>query len=135
MTIVIGVGILVLLIAVGVPVGFALGLSSIVALSMIVPTDTTWSLMTNVVHQSTANNVLMTIPMFVMMAEFLTVGGVAEDMLLACNRLLRRVRGGMAMACILGGVIHAAATGSSSASAASLARASYPAGTNESASW
>jgi C4-dicarboxylate transporter, DctM subunit len=127
MTIVIGIGILVLLIVLGVPVGFALGLSSIAALSMIVPLGTTWQLMTNVVHQSTANNVLMTIPMFVLMAEFLTVGGVAEDMLLACNRMLRKVRGGMAMACILGGVIHAAATGSSSASAASLARASYPA--------
>ena len=127
MTIAIGVGILVLLIALGVPVGFALGLSSITALSMIAPFATTLSLMTSVVHQTTANNVLMTIPMFVMMAEFLTVGGVAEDMLLACNRLLRKVRGGMAMACILGGVIHAAATGSSSASAASLARASYPA--------
>ena len=127
MTVVIGVGLLILLIALGVPVGFALGLTSIAALAQVVPANTIWQLMTNVIHQTTANNVLMTIPMFVLMAEFLTVGGVAEDMLLACNRALRKVRGGMAMACILGGVIHAAATGSSSASAASLARASYPA--------
>jgi C4-dicarboxylate transporter DctM subunit len=83
--------------------------------------------LTKVVHSTTANPVLMSIPMFVLMSEFLASSGAAEDLLLSCNRMLRKVRGGLAMACILAGVVHAAATGSSSASAASLARASFPA--------
>lgn len=123
----IAVATLIILMLLGMPIGFSLGITAIASLAMIVPAPTILSLMTNVVHQATGNYVLMTIPMFVLMAEFLAAGGVAEDLLLACNRLLRRIRGGMAMACILAGTVHAAATGSSAASAASLARASFPA--------
>ena len=118
---------LVVLMLLAIPIGLALGLTGMAALAAIVPTGTILATMENLVHKSTSNYVLMTIPMFVLMAEFLAAGGVAEDLLLACNRLLRRIRGGMAMACILAGTVHAAATGSSTASAASLARASFPA--------
>ena len=127
MTVAIAVTILIVLMVLGLPIGFTLGITAIASLAMIVPTGVILSLLTRLVHQSMANYVLLTIPMFVLMAEFLAAGGVAEDLLLACNRLLRRIRGGMAMACILAGTVHAAATGSSAASAASLARASFPA--------
>ena len=127
MTVYFSIILLVVLMLAGLPIGFSLGLTAIASLAVLVPVETITTLMTNVVHSATANYVLMTIPMFVLMAEFLAAGGVAEDLLLACNRLLRKVRGGMAMACILAGTVHAAATGSSAASAASLARASYPA--------
>ncbi|HSV84010.1 MAG TPA: TRAP transporter large permease subunit [Ramlibacter sp.] len=112
---------------VAVPIGFALGLAGIASLSTLIPAQSILALMTKVFHENTANSLILTIPMFVLMAEFLGAGGVAEDLLLACNRVMRRIRGGMAMACILAGTVHAAATGSSSASAASLARASFPA--------
>jgi C4-dicarboxylate transporter, DctM subunit len=127
MTVYLSIGLLILLMLLGLPIAFSLGLTAIASMAMLVPADTILSLMTNLVRQATSNYVLLTIPMFVLMAEFLAAGGVAEDLLLACNRLLRRIRGGMAMACILAGTVHAAATGSSAASAASLARASYPA--------
>jgi C4-dicarboxylate transporter, DctM subunit len=127
MTVFFAIGLMIVLMLLGLPIGFSLGITAITSLSLIVPAGSIMSLMTNVVHQATGNYVLMTIPMFVLMAEFLAAGGVAEDLLLACNRLLRKIRGGMAMACILAGTVHAAATGSSAASAASLARASYPA--------
>jgi len=121
------IGILLLFMMLSIPIGFALGLAGIASLAMMVPAGAIASLMTQVVYSTVANATFLTVPMFVLMAEFLSCGGVAEDLLLACNRLLRRIRGGLAMACILAGVVHAAATGSSSASAASLARASYPA--------
>lgn len=127
MTFTVGTIFLLLSIAVGLPIGFALGLAGIASLSMLVPVNSILALMTKVVHGTAGSYLLLTIPMFVLMAEFLAVGGVAEDLLVACNRLLRRIRGGMAMACILAGTIHAAATGSSTASAASLSRASFPA--------
>lgn len=115
------------LIAVGIPIGFALGIAGVASLAMLIPMDMIYVLMGKVVHGTTANYLLLAIPMFVLMSEFLAAGGVAEDMLYRCNRLLRKVRGGMAMACVLAGAIHAATTGSSAASAASLARASFPA--------
>lgn len=123
----IGVGILLLTMILAVPLGFALGMAGALSLSLIVPINSIMAIMSNVVHGTMASTLLMTIPMFVLMAEFLACGGVAEDLFLSCNRLLRGVRGGLAMACILAGAIHAAATGSSTASAASLARASFPA--------
>jgi tripartite ATP-independent transporter DctM subunit len=127
MTIALGLLCIVAFLLLAIPIGFALGLAGIVSLSNLIPERAILALMTKVFHESTANSIILSVPMFVLMAEFLGAGGVAEDLLLACNRLMRRVRGGMAMACILAGTIHAAATGSSSASAASLARASFPA--------
>ncbi len=127
MTIAIGIFCIVAFLLLALPIGFALGLAGIASLSTMIPSGSILALMTKVFHENTANSLFLTIPMFVLMAEFLGAGGVAEDLLLACHRLLRRIRGGMAMACILAGTVHAAATGSSSASAASLARASFPA--------
>jgi len=127
MTIALGLFCIVAFLLLAIPIGFALGLAGIVSLSTLIPERAILALMTKVFHESTANSLILSVPMFVLMAEFLGAGGVAEDLLLACNRLMRRIRGGMAMACILAGTIHAAATGSSSASAASLARASFPA--------
>ncbi len=122
-----GVLVLLLLIALAVPIGFALGLGGVLSLGMLVPTGTIEALMSKVVRDTSASYVFLTIPMFVLMAEFLSVGRVAEDLFLSCNRVLRKIRGGMAMAVIVAGAIHAAVTGSSTASAASLSRASYPA--------
>ena len=127
MTFAVGVAILISLMLLALPIGFALGIAGFVSLEMIVPLSLIQAIMGKVVHETTSSIVLLTIPMFILMAEFLSCGGVATDLLLACNRALRSIRGGLAMACIAAGAIHAAATGSSTASAASLARASFPA--------
>lgn len=123
----VAVGVLLLMMALALPLGVALGMAGVISLYFTIPTTSILALLSKVVHSTTSNSVLMSIPMFVLMAEFLASSGAAEALLLACNRALRKVRGGLAMACILAGVVHAAATGSSSASAASLARASFPA--------
>lgn len=123
----VAIGVLLLLMMLALPLGVALGMAGVVTLYFTIPLNALLALMSKVVHSTTSNSVLMSIPMFVLMAEFLASSGAAEALLLACNRALRKVRGGLAMACILAGVVHAAATGSSSASAASLARASFPA--------
>lgn len=123
----IGTVVLLLLICLGIPVGFALGIAGVASLAMIVPMDSILALMTKVVHGTTGNYVMLTIPMFVLMAEFLSVGGVAQDLMLASNRLFHKVKGGMAMSCVLAGAVLASASGSSTASAASITRASFPA--------
>lgn len=127
MTFVLGTVFLLLFITLALPIGYALGLAGIASLALLVPTQAILALMTKVVHTTVGNYLFLTIPMFVLMAEFLSSGRVAEDLLLACNRMLRRIRGGMAMAVIVAGALHAAVTGSSTASAASLSRASFPA--------
>lgn len=123
----IGIIILLALIVLGIPVGFALGLAGIAGMAMIVPIESIYALMTKTVHGSTGSYVMLTIPMFVLMAEFLSVGGIAQDLMVASNRVLRKIRGGMAMACVLAGAVLASASGSSTASAASITRSAFPA--------
>ncbi|WP_417209699.1 TRAP transporter large permease [Antarctobacter sp.] len=121
-----GTMILIGFIAIGIPIGFALGLAGIAAMYMLVPTKVVLALMSGVAFETVNSYIIVTIPMFVLMAEFLSAGGVAQDLLIACNRLMRRVRGGMAVATVLAGAVLASASGSSTASAASMTRAAYP---------
>ncbi|SEP93244.1 TRAP transporter large permease [Thalassovita taeanensis] len=121
-----GPAILIALIILGLPIGFALGIAGVLSLSLIIPPAVISAQMSQIVLQTTSHYVLLTIPMFVLMAELLSAGGIAQDLMIACNRLLRRIRGGLAIACVLTGAILAAASGSSTASVASIARAAYP---------
>jgi C4-dicarboxylate transporter DctM subunit len=125
-TFLLGALILVLLIVVGIPVGFAIGIAGILSMAMLVPPSMILGLTTKLFHTGVSDFVMVTVPMFILMAEFLGTGGVAQDLLVSSNRLLRRIKGGMAMACVLAGAVLAAASGSSTASAASITRAAYP---------
>lgn len=126
MAILAGVALLLLLIVFGIPIGFALGVAGTFGLLAIAPTAAVTGLLERVVHHTTANYVLLTIPMFVLMSEFLSSGGIAQDLMVACNRLLRKVRGGLAMTSVIAGAILAAASGSSTASVATIARSTFP---------
>lgn len=118
--------ILIGLIVVGVPVGFALGLAGVFSLLLILPFDIILVLAQKVVKESATNPTLLTIPMFILMAEFLGVANITRDLMLACSRLLHRIRGGMAMACIMAGTLLAATSGSSTATAVTITRSAFP---------
>lgn len=110
----------------GIPIGFALGISGIAALLMIMPPTIILPLAQQVVYETATNPALLTLPMFILMAEFLSAGQATADLMLASNKVFRKVRGGMAMACILAGTVLAAASGSSTASSATITRAAFP---------
>ncbi|MBJ3776906.1 TRAP transporter large permease [Acuticoccus mangrovi] len=124
--ILIGILLLIGLLVIGIPVAFALGVAGSVSLIFIGTPQLILGLMSKIVHDTVSNYVILTIPSFVMMSEFLSAGGIADDMMIACNRLMRRLRGGLAMACVLAGAVLAATSGSSTASVATIARAAYP---------
>lgn len=126
MAIAAGTIILILLLVAGVPIGFALGIGGAISFLMVGDSTALSGLMSGVVHHTTSNFVLLTIPMFVLMSEFLSAGGIAQDLMIACDRLMRRVRGGLAVACVLAGAVLAAASGSSTASVATMVRSAFP---------
>lgn len=103
MSFLIGSFLLIFFIVLGVPIGYALGIAGVASMLMLVPSSAVLTLMTNLVHEGTGNYVILTIPMFVLMAEFLSSGGITQDLM---------------MACVLSGAVLAAASGSSTASAA-----------------
>jgi tripartite ATP-independent transporter DctM subunit len=70
---------------------------------------------------------LLTIPMFLLMAELVLVSGVADDLFLAAAAWIGRVPGGLGMATALAGAGFGAICGSSTASAATLSSTSLPA--------
>ncbi|MEI4484891.1 TRAP transporter large permease [Frigidibacter sp. MR17.14] len=77
---------------------------------------------------STANSYeIITIPMFILMAEFVILSGVARDLFRAATIWVGRLRGGVAMATALAGAGFGAISGSSTAAAATLASTSLPA--------
>ena len=126
MEVFIGLAVLLGLIVLGMPVGFALGVGGAISLLLYAPLPMVHGLAGQVVHHTVANYVILTIPMFVLISEVLAASGIATDLMLACNRLMRRIRGGLAMACVLAGAVLAAASGSSTASVATLCRAAFP---------
>ena len=73
------------------------------------------------------NDNLLAIPLLVLMGMVLERTGIAEDMLLALNRLFGRVPGGLAYTVILVGAVLSAITGFVSASVIALGLISLPA--------
>lgn len=70
---------------------------------------------------------LITIPMFILMAEFVVLSGVADDLFDAATAWIGRVRGGLAMATAVAGAGFGAISGSSTAAAATLSSTTIPA--------
>lgn len=76
---------------------------------------------------STANSYeLITIPMFILMAEFVIISGIATDLFSSASIWVGRLRGGLAMATAIAGAGFGAISGSSTAAAATLASTSLP---------
>lgn len=77
-------------------------------------------------YEHVASYTLTTLPMFILMAEFLTAGRFTRDLFSASDKWLGHLRGGVAYSAIAGGVLLAAISGSSSAAAGTLSSAAYP---------
>ncbi|TDK48127.1 TRAP transporter large permease [Antarcticimicrobium luteum] len=77
-------------------------------------------------YEHVASYTLTTLPMFILMAEFLTAGRFTRDLFAASDKWLGHLRGGIAYSAIAGGVLLAAISGSSSAAAGTLSAAAYP---------
>lgn len=127
MTVTIVLLILAFFLTVGLPVALAMAVSGVAGLYMLGgPTFVTGILRTSPL--STANSYeIITIPMFILMAEFVIISGVANDLFRAASIWVGRLRGGLAMATALAGAGFGAISGSSTAAAATLASTSMPA--------
>jgi tripartite ATP-independent transporter DctM subunit len=118
---------LVILLVMGMPVGFALALSGSVGLLA----TGGIALLDGILQTtplSTANSFeLLTVPMFLLMAEFVILSGVADNLFEAASRWVGRLPGGLGVATALAGAGFGAISGSSVAAAATLSATSIPA--------
>ncbi|KGM49132.1 TRAP transporter large permease [Pseudooceanicola atlanticus] len=127
MTVTVALLVLVAMLVFGLPVALAMGVSGAVGLYMFGG----WPILQGILKTaplSTANDYeIITIPMFLLMAEFVIISGVANDLFRAATVWVGRLRGGVAMATALAGAGFGAISGSSTAAAATLASTSIPA--------
>ena len=115
------------LLAVGLPVAFAMAVSGSVGLLMIGGVDLLAGILRTAPFTVANSYEIITIPMFILMAEFVILSGVADDLFRAASIWVGRVRGGLAMATALAGAGFGAISGSSTAAAATLSSTTIPA--------
>lgn len=114
------------LLAIGIPVAFAMAVSGGIGLYAYGGIGMLYGIL-KTSPLSTANSYeIITIPMFILMAEFVIASGTAKDLFNSAAVWVGRVRGGLAMATALAGAGFGAISGSSTASAATLAATSIP---------
>lgn len=125
-TIIAVLGLLFFLLLNGMPVAFAMLIAGAVGIYFTAGFDTMMGVLGTAPYEHVASFTLSALPMFVLMAEFLTAGRFTTDIFLAFYRWTGHIRGGLAYATVFGGAMLGAVTGSSAASAGTLAGAAYP---------
>lgn len=115
------------LLTIGVPVGFAMAISGAAGLWAIGGPDMVLGILQTSPLSVVGTYELLTIPMFLLMAELVLVSGVADDLFRAAAAWVGRVPGGLGMATALAGAGFGSICGSSTASAATLSSTSLPA--------
>lgn len=107
----------------GSPVSSAMGFTATIFLFMSVGLKSVNQFAVIAFSQGISINQLVA-PLFIMMAEFLARGGIAEDIYYVLNKWLRKIKGGLALSTTLACTIFAALCGSSPATAAAIGRIS-----------
>lgn len=115
------------LLAIGAPVGFAMLISGIGGLYVLGGFPMIVGILETEPLSATNAYELVTIPMFLLMAEMVLSSGVADDLFAAAAAWMGRVRGGLGMATAIAGAGFATICGTSTGSAATLASTTLPA--------
>lgn len=121
------------LMLIGVPVAFALGLSSIITI-LFFSNDSLPSVALKFLEATSDHYTLLAIPFFILSSAFLSTGGVAKRIIDFAIAAIGHIRGGLAMASVVACMIFAAISGSSPATVAAIgtiviagmARSGYP---------
>lgn len=116
-----------LLVLSGVPISFALIVTSFIGMYFITENvDIAFNLLNAVAYSGVRDYVFAVIPLFVLMGAFMTNSRAAEALFTAINYLLQKVRSGLAIATVGANAIFAAVTGVSVASAAVFSNVAFP---------
>ena len=117
---------LLLLLALGVPVAVAMGAVGIGGLLLGVGVNLTVAQLSSLPFAVVNNYDVAVLPMFVLMGVLAEASGMTQQLFNACNLWLRRVRGGLYHAVVVGSAIFAAVSGSTIVNAVVFTRIAYP---------
>lgn len=121
-----GVVVALLLLALRVQVGVALGIVAFVGISLITSVAAAWGILTALPYDFVAQWSLSAIPMFLLMGYLAANAGLTQGIFKSANILMGRVPGGLASATVVSSALFASASGSSVATAAAFAKIAVP---------
>ena len=111
----------------GIHVAAALGIAAMVGLWMVFGDfNQMIFFIGSTAYEALRDYVFAVVPMFMLMGEFISRSGAADDIFNGINNSLKRVPGRLAHATVLGNAIFAFVTGTSLASATAFTRIAYP---------
>src|SRR5690625_4164100 len=113
MTVALAFAVLILCIATGIPIAFSLAIAGSVGLVGIIGWESTLSVLTRMPHSESASTILSTIPMFVLMGEFLSRGTLSRNLFNMAGNFLSNIRGGLGMSVVVSNGVFGAMSGSS----------------------
>lgn len=117
---------LLVLLAVGVPIAFSLGVSGLTCIYLIMGWDTAFGFISTTPFNASASWLYVVLPLFIFMGMIAFAAGINHDAYHMANLWLGRVRGGLAMATIGACAIFGATSGSSIAAAATMGKLAIP---------
>lgn len=112
------------LVMIGVPIAFCLGISSVVYL---MATGIPLTVVPQKMYSGVDNFVLICIPGFILAGNLMNTGGITKRIVAFCNALFGRITGGLAMADVGASMIFAGISGTAAADCASIGGIMIPA--------
>jgi TRAP-type C4-dicarboxylate transport system permease large subunit len=109
-----------------VPIALAMGIAGFGGLWWTQGLGRSVASLTAVVYDSGFNYTLSVLPLFILMGNFVTRAGMSKELYGAANAFVGHLRGGLAMATIIGCAGFGAICGSSIATAATFTKVAYP---------
>src|SRR5207237_7193897 len=124
----VGLTAMMLLCCLRIPISFAMAIVGIVGYAYM--RDWNWTVafaMTQTkLYETGRNYTLSVVPLFILMGNFVTRAGMSQELFRAAYAFIGHLRGGLAMATIVGCAGFGAICGSSIATAATFAKVAYP---------
>src|SRR4249920_3966772 len=124
----IGLGIMLVLAFLRLPIAFAMGVVGIVGYAYM--RDWNWTVafaMTQTkLYETGRNYTLSVVPLFILMGNFVTRAGMSQELFRAAYAFIGHLRGGPAMATVWASAGFGGICGSSIATAATMAKVAYP---------
>ena len=115
------------LLMIGLPVAISLAISGALGIFLANGIDVLLGILSASPGSALTTYELLTIPMFILMSEFMGVSGITGSLFSAISKWTQKINGGVGIAAVVTGAAFGAISGSSTAAAATLGKISTPA--------
>jgi len=123
---VVGIGLLLFLFLLRVPVAFAMAISGFIGFAYLSSLDSALSLLSQDISETFSSYPLSVIPMFILMGSFAFASGISQRLYKTTYTWVGALRGGLTIATVLACAGFAAICGSTAATAATMGRIALP---------